>query len=397
MPFPPDYPTSRPRRRILFAKLGSFSHTNERLLEQVAQRFPDHEITTFDVKEHVKRERGVFALNGCLELATYGASAFRNASDRHAFFFLTPFMFRHLSAAVANRFGAEAESFDFVLQTQGLFNAALPGRPFVIYTDHTLASNREYAIRDERHFRSAQFLALERALYHRADKILVTAGHVKQTLVRAYGCDAERIATIMIGANVQAEATSADLARYGAGRIVFVGIDWERKGGPALLSAFDKVAARFPQASLTIVGSAPPVAHPRVRTLGRIARPLVAAALREASIFCLPSVVEPSAVASVEAMAFGLPVVATTVGGFPEMVRDQETGLLVPPGDPEALAEALGRLLADPALARRMGQAGRERSALFTWDAVGARFQAETRCYVQDDAALAEAETPDAP
>jgi glycosyltransferase involved in cell wall biosynthesis len=398
VPLPSARPNSQPqprtRRRILFAKLGSFSHTNERLLEQIAKHYPDHEVITFDLKAYVKRELGVFALNGCLELATYGASALRNASDRHAFFFLTPFMFRHLSAAVVSRFGAEAESFDFVLQTQGLFNAALPGRPFVIYTDHTLASVWEYPVRDERQLRSPQFLALERALYHRADKILVTAGHVKRTLERSYGCDAERVVTIMIGANVQAEDSAADLARYAAGRILFVGIDWERKGGPTLLAAFDKVARRFPQASLTIVGSAPAVSHPRIRTLGRVERPLVAAALREASIFCLPSVVEPSAVASVEAMAFRLPVVATTVGGFPEMVRDQATGILVPPSDPDALAEALDRLLADPALAQRMGQAGHERSALFTWDAVGTRFHAETRLYATETAAPAAAETP---
>jgi glycosyltransferase involved in cell wall biosynthesis len=65
--------------------------------------------------------------------------------------------------------------------------------------------------------------------------------------------------------------------------------------------------------------------------------------------------------ALLEAMAAGLPIVATAVGGVPEVVVDGATGLLVPPGDPSALAEAITRLLRDPDLRRTMGQAGRAR------------------------------------
>jgi glycosyltransferase involved in cell wall biosynthesis len=100
--------------------------------------------------------------------------------------------------------------------------------------------------------------------------------------------------------------------------------------------------------------------------------------LAQSSIFCLPSLIEPSAVASVEAMAFKLPVVATNIGGFPGMVADGETGILVPPGDEAALAAALGDLLANPETARDMGLAGNRRGRdLFTWDAVGARLHAQ--------------------
>jgi len=63
-----------------------------------------------------------------------------------------------------------------------------------------------------------------------------------------------------------------------------------------------------------------------------------------------------------EAMAAGLPVVSTQIGGIPEMVVENETGLVVPPNDPLALADAMERLLADPALAKKFGQAGRERA-----------------------------------
>lgn len=158
---------------------------------------------------------------------------------------------------IVRRFGPDAASFQFVLQTQGVFNAALPGRPFIIYTDHTIASHHEYPYSDPRLFRSKKMLRLERTLYHTADRIVVTAAHVENTLIRAYDCDPARIATILIGANVQAAPSSDAPDRYAAGRILFVGIDWERKGGPTLLAAFDKIAQRYPQATLTIAGCSP--------------------------------------------------------------------------------------------------------------------------------------------
>ncbi len=83
--------------------------------------------------------------------------------------------------------------------------------------------------------------------------------------------------------------------------------------------------------------------------------------LAGASLFVLPSLNEGISLTLLEAMAVGLPVVATKVGGTPEAVEDGVTGLLVPPGDPAALAAAIRRLRADPALARRLGEAGRRR------------------------------------
>jgi glycosyltransferase involved in cell wall biosynthesis len=77
-------------------------------------------------------------------------------------------------------------------------------------------------------------------------------------------------------------------------------------------------------------------------------------------IFALPSLFEGLGVAVLEAMAAGKPVVASFVGGIPELVEDQTTGLLVPPGDFESLAGALSRLASDPELVRAMGEMGRE-------------------------------------
>lgn len=85
--------------------------------------------------------------------------------------------------------------------------------------------------------------------------------------------------------------------------------------------------------------------------------------LRELDVFVLPSLIEGMPITVLEAMAHGKPVVATAVGGTPEVVVEGETGLLVPPGDPERLAAAIRSVLDDRELARRMGEAGRIRVA----------------------------------
>ena len=84
-------------------------------------------------------------------------------------------------------------------------------------------------------------------------------------------------------------------------------------------------------------------------------------------LFVLPSRHEPFGIVNLEAMAAGKAVVATRVGGVPEIVTDNENGLLVPLEDPEALTNAIGRLMADDVLRRRLGDAGRAKAQQFTW------------------------------
>ena len=96
--------------------------------------------------------------------------------------------------------------------------------------------------------------------------------------------------------------------------------------------------------------------------------------LTHATVFACPSLYEPLGIVNLEAMACGTAVVASRVGGIPEVVSDGETGLLVPPDDPGALAGALNALLADPGRAAAMGERGRERAiADFSWPAIAAQ------------------------
>jgi glycosyltransferase involved in cell wall biosynthesis len=111
----------------------------------------------------------------------------------------------------------------------------------------------------------------------------------------------------------------------------------------------------------------------RVTLVGMLERSQLLDEFRRADVFVLPSLFDSFPIAILEAMAAGLPVIATRVGGVPEVVLDGETGLLVEPGDPKRLASAIEALASDEGARREMGKRGRARAQLFSWDEVIAR------------------------
>ncbi len=365
------------KKRILFAKLGHFSYTNDEVTAQIIKNFPEHDVLIIDVKDYARRSRLTAAWNMASELLTFGPSVLRSRSDLHAFFFRTPFMFRHLNAMLEREFGSMGSELELVVQTQGVFNARINQTPLMIYTDYTFLNNLDYAGHDTRLFRSKTFLRYERDLYRNADAVAVTGSHVERTLIDRYGCDPARVKTIHVGANVAIGTTSStEQARYASKRVLFVGVEWERKGGPALVEGFRLAAQSHPDARLSIIGCSPAVSDPRITVVGTVARGEMAGHYQTASVFCLPSLIEPLGIAAVEASLFRLPVIASRIDGFLETVTDGETGILVPVNDPAAIAAALCRLFDHPDEARRMGQAGFERNqSRFDWNEVGRRLR----------------------
>ncbi|MDX6395291.1 MAG: alpha-maltose-phosphate synthase [Streptosporangiaceae bacterium] len=182
------------------------------------------------------------------------------------------------------------------------------------------------------------------------------------------------------------------LRRYGVEparpAVVFVGRITRQKGLPVLLRA---AGALDPGAQLVICAGQPdtPELAAEVTALvehlqetrsgviwlsGMLAKREVIQLLSHATAFACPSLYEPLGIVNLEAMACGTAVVASRVGGIPEVVDDGETGLLVPPDDPAALADGLNTLLRDPDRATWMGQRGRKRAiAEFGWAAIAAQ------------------------
>jgi glycosyltransferase involved in cell wall biosynthesis len=153
-------------------------------------------------------------------------------------------------------------------------------------------------------------------------------------------------------------------------RILFAGRIGARKGTFELLKAFARIAPRFPAATLVCAGDGDAeqlmaVARQlgvagQVECPGWLSPQQLGDQLSRASIFALPSHAEGVPMAVLEAMARSLPVLTTPVGGIPEVIQDDRNGLMVSPGDVDAIERALVRLLESPELRERLGAAARE-------------------------------------
>lgn len=154
----------------------------------------------------------------------------------------------------------------------------------------------------------------------------------------------------------------------GAMHLVYVARLTPLKGGRPLIAAMAALRESHPNIRLTVVGDGPDRAHleaaarplgDAVRFAGYLSQDEVAEVLADADAFCLPSFAEGVPVSLMEAMAAGLPVIASRITGIPELIEDGASGLLIPASDTRALTRAIARLADDPDLRRRMGDAGR--------------------------------------
>ncbi|PLX44846.1 MAG: glycosyl transferase, partial [Hyphomicrobiales bacterium] len=209
----------------------------------------------------------------------------------------------------------------------------------------------------------------EGLLYRFSRRIIVNAASLKDNIIEWHRIPPNRVAVVpngVDGAHFRPPAAEPDAPDAPDAPeqelILCIARRVPQKNLPMLLGAFERVVEARPGARLRIVGNGPVplAAHPNVELMAasRDIRPHLAAA----SIFALSSIDEGSPNVIIEAMAAGLPVAATAVGGVPELVSDGKTGLLTPPGDEKALAAALMRLLEDGDLRRAMGEAGRRRA-----------------------------------
>jgi colanic acid/amylovoran biosynthesis glycosyltransferase len=219
------------------------------------------------------------------------------------------------------------------------------------------------------------------ALQQEAALFVCVSEFVRDTLL-ARGFPAEKLEVIHQGVEIDGNRIEAPAA--GEPYILFVGRFVEKKGVGDLIEAMRLLAARGSDIRLVLVGDGPLAERLRAKARGLeqvmfagwLPNPEVRRLMRGAAAVCVPSVTardgdsEGLPTVIFEAMAEGAPVVATRHAGIPEAVEHGRTGLLVPPGDPRALADALERLLANPELRRDFGAAGR-RVALDRFSAIG--------------------------
>jgi alpha-maltose-1-phosphate synthase len=247
----------------------------------------------------------------------------------------------------------------------------------------------------------------ERTGLESADALIAVSPAMRDDVLRSYpAIDPARVHVILNGIDARQyhpDAGTDHLERLGVdpGRpsVVFVGRITRQKGLSHLL---DAALALDPTAQIVLAAGAPDTESLAAEIAAKVARvqaergtivwlqgmlekPEVIQLLSHATVFVCPSIYEPLGIVNLEAMACGTAVVATRTGGIPEVVVDDETGLLVPfddfdpetrePRDPArfaaGIAERVNRLLADPALAERFGRAGRERAVeQFDWAAI---------------------------
>jgi glycosyltransferase involved in cell wall biosynthesis len=254
----------------------------------------------------------------------------------------------------------------------GLPGAALAGVPVRI-------GNRREINPDK----SRAQIAMQRAAYSAAHRVVANSQAAADRL-RFERVPERKIAVIPNGldfAHYQAASRRPRLRK-----VIAVANLRPEKGHDVLIDASADVLRRFPDAQFELVGGGSELLQPllaRAESRGVLHaftflghRDDVPARLADADIFVLPSRSEAFPNAVLEAMATGLPIVASGVGGILELVNDGATGLLVPPGDAPALADRLCRLMNDPAFAARLGDAARDEAlARYAFDRMVAAFE----------------------
>ena len=236
----------------------------------------------------------------------------------------------------------------------------------------------------------------ERTSAASAAAVVAVSDGMKVDILSAYPeIPAERVRVIRNGIDTdeyRPDPQTGVLARYGVdpGRpyVIFVGRITRQKGVPVLLRAASRLigdaqlvllagAADTPEQLAEVTELVDGLRTSRSGVIWipeMLPKPEVIQLLTHATVFACPSIYEPLGIVNLEAMACGTAVVGSRTGGIPEVVADGETGLLVPVGEPEPLADALNVLLRDPDRAEAMGQAGRKRAVSeFGWPAIAAQ------------------------
>jgi len=260
---------------------------------------------------------------------------------------------------------------------------AFPGRTCISYHDGNLAEllSSGYGIAGVSNMRIEQALEYEHDVARRMSAIFTFSEYLRQSFIRAYGVPASRVFNVGAGINFDHIPEANPAKTYTAPRILFIGIEFERKGGRHLLEAFRQVREAIPSAELHIVGPSQldnlpdgVIFHGRLSKADPVQKQKLEELFRTASISVLPSLYEPFGLAPLEAMLYQLPAVVTRDWALQEFVTPGVNGELVEKGSADDLAQKMITLLRAPERLAEMGRNGREMVLTrYTWPVVVGR------------------------
>lgn len=276
----------------------------------------------------------------------------------------------------------------FLLQIGHMFSLpdAFPQRKCISYHDGNLPERLKsgFGFEGVSKRRIDQALRYEEETAGQMTAIFTFSEYLRQSFISDYHVPPERVFNVGGGINLTDIPSVDPQKNYSIPRILFIGVEFIRKGGPQLLEAFHLVRSSLPGAELHIVGPSklenpPPgvVFHGRLSKSDPAQKQKLESLFRDATLFVLPSLYEPFGIAPLEAMLYQIPCLVTDDWAFRETVTSGFNGDLVPKGSVEGITTKLLQLLSNPECLAKMGQNGRDLVLRkYTWSAVADRMKA---------------------
>ena len=277
------------------------------------------------------------------------------------------------------------------LQIGAMFSLpeAFPDKKCISYSDGNLAEllNSGFGMDGISAKRIDQALRYEEQVSQQMTAVFTFSEHLRQSFISNYHVRPERVFNVGGAVNLTDIPTRDASKDYTVPRILFIGTEFNRKGGPQLLEAFRTVRPAVPAAELHIVGPAhldqlPPgaICHGHLSKADPAQKLKLESLFRNSTLFVLPSLYEPFGIAPLEAMLYQLPCVVTDAWALREFVTPGFNGDLVAKGSVDDLATKLTQMLSSPERLATMGQQGRELAlSRYTWPSVAHRIATTVR------------------
>jgi len=304
----------------------------------------------------------------------------RNIKEKIGIFLKLPWSFIQRSRFCQKKIKELNGNFDIILQISGTFAPTLKYKnlkiPYVTFNDYTMALASKYPDATTPYFNIKRWLNLEGELYRNARFVFVASENTKKSMILDYGVPSQKVITLRYG--LPLNITPKLDKTYDKKIILFVGRSksFKQKGGFVLLKAFEKILEEIKDAELIIVGVDKDflkIKQPSVKPLGYIKnRDIINELYDNASVFVMPSFSEAFGLVFLEAMSHKLPCIGTNIDAIPEIIENDVTGFLVPPGDVDLLSEKIITLLKNPELCKKMGLLGYKKlNEEFSWEKFG--------------------------